>query len=208
MTDPTSPVGDGVDAPRRPDPAARRAQLDALRASRPAAGADPAPPQRRHPSRGHAALASRVLVTGLAAGTTVGLVGLLAQADARTTQASATTTSTTTPVQGYGPFGAVGYLGASTMHAGTGRATVVTTTSTTLPPTTAPAPGAAPAGASPAPSSSAPTGSPSAGSAPVAAPPVTAPPVTAPPVTAPPVTAPPVTAPPATTPPASGTGGS
>ncbi|HRW37933.1 MAG TPA: hypothetical protein P5254_09550, partial [Aquihabitans sp.] len=53
---------------------------------------DRSAPRRRRP---HPALASRVLVTGLAAGTSVGLVGLLARADQVAAEAPAATTSTT-----------------------------------------------------------------------------------------------------------------
>lgn len=150
--------------------------------------------RRRRP---HAALAGRVLATGLAAGSSVGLIGILARAD----QAGATT-APDAPATAMGPNGAVGYVAGATLAQtvppaiwwatdAAGATTTTTTVAPTAPIATAPV--------IPAPS-------PSGGAAP--APPVTAPPVTAPPVTAPPITAPPITAPPVTAPPVTQTGGS
>ena len=118
MTDPSTGLGNGGSPPHRPDPGARRAQLDALREKSSTSGAGfAASPRRRH----HAALASRVLATGLAAGTAVGLIGVLAQAD----QASANATPTTTV--------------APTLATTTTSTVLATTTlpATTAPPTTA-----------------------------------------------------------------------
>ncbi|MFN8016960.1 MAG: hypothetical protein U0P45_02425 [Acidimicrobiales bacterium] len=182
MTDPSDALGHGDTPPRRPDPGARRAQLDALRATRPAAGADAAAPlQRRRPTKGHAALASRVLVTGLAAGTTVGLVGVLAQAD--TTQQLVAST---------GPAGAeaarqAAWVAATTARARNGATPAVPvstapTTTSTLPATTA-APSTTPATATPTTGGGG-GGIRSTGGAGAATPTPTAPPATAPPATA------------------------
>jgi hypothetical protein len=159
--------------------------------------------RRRRP---HAALAGRVLATGLAAGSSIGIVGLLAKADLAAAADPA-------PATANGPFWAVGYVAGGTLAVQSTPPSIPSTTTTHAPATTTPAgpaptaPSSAPTGGS-SPGAPAPTSSgapaPTAPPAPV----VTAPPVTAPPVTAPPVTAPPVTAPPVTAPTSTGTGGS
>jgi hypothetical protein len=76
------------------DPEARRAQLRAVRAtmSTPGTGSAALPRRRPHPAR-----ASRVLATGLAAGSAIGLIGVLAHADRTATAAATSTVATTAP---------------------------------------------------------------------------------------------------------------
>ena len=69
------------------DPEARRAELRAHRDTRSTPGVGSAAFPRR---RRHAALASRVLASGLAAGTAVGLIGVMADADRAPASASPT----------------------------------------------------------------------------------------------------------------------
>lgn len=161
--------------------------------------------ERRRPrKRPHAALAGRVLATGLAAGSSVGIVGLLARADQVAADPAPTSQN----------FWAIGASAAGTLALHSTPPSIPPTTTTVAPQVPAapvPAPSSAPAPTSPgAPVVGAPPSGPVATTPPpvATAPPVAAPPVTAPPVTAPPVTAPPVTAPPVTAPPTTPTGGS
>lgn len=128
-----------------------------------------------------------MLAAGLAAGTSVGLIGVFARADQAAAEQALVKPATPVATKvGYGPFGAVGAIGGGTLAQGSAPPAV--------PPTTAPPiTQTAPTVAQPAPTASQ-TPPPAAQQAPpVAAPPVAAPPVVQP---APPVTAPPVTAPP------------
>ena len=198
MTDPSNGLGNGETPPRHPDPGARRAPLDALRATSTPGGRSAARPRRRP----HAALASRVLAAGLAASSSVGLIGVLAKADQVSAQSDSEQVNA-----GYGTFAAVGAISSTSLAAYLTPPPIVTTTTTAAPATTVAPVGTAPAPGAPAPAT--PQRAPQSPSAPqpqASAPAPTAPPVTAPPVTAPPP--PPVTAPPVTTPPASTTGAS